>query len=385
MSDANSVALRYVQESTFGTTPATPTMKNLRMTGESLKQDTNTVRSAEIRADRQISDIVRVGLSASGAINFELSCTTYDDFLKSLLLSSGWSTPVTTTLTNITFAAGSSQYTLTRASGSFVTDGFVANQWVKITGAGTAGNNGYAKLLTVTATVLTVEYNGNGVNEASGASVTINMGAQIVNGTTFSSYAIERENTDLSNEFTIFNGMAIDQASLNVSADALLSGSFSFMGKKETSATATAASTTTAATTTGILNAIDHVTAVKENGIQYDVTALTMQLQNNLRARLQVGTLGAISIGKGTINLTGSHQAYYASKTIMDKYLNATRSSLFYLLNDGTNQYIFEYPTIKYTDGQRVAGGVNTDIIADMKFEAFADATENITIRIVRW
>lgn len=82
--DSSRAQLRYAVEATPGTA-ASGTFKNLRFTGESLNANRTTVSSTEIRSDRQISDLVTTGESASGDINIELSYAEYDDFLAAAL------------------------------------------------------------------------------------------------------------------------------------------------------------------------------------------------------------------------------------------------------------------------------------------------------------
>jgi hypothetical protein len=360
-------------------------MQALRITGESLKQDTGTAVSQELRADGQIADLVRIGLSASGSLNWEMSYGAHDELFQAALLSATWTSPATATGTVYSVVAGSGQFTIHRSSGSFVSDSFAANMWVNVTGFATAANNGFAKVVSVSASDMVVKYNGNGVNEAAGATVTLYQGGQIVNGTTFRSFAIEREYQDLSNEFAMFNGMCIDTFNLNVAANAILTGSFGFMGKKETSANATAASVVTAATTEDVMNAVDDVQAVIENGARFDITAFSMALGNNLRQRLQVATLGAISIGRGTIDVTGNLNYYYGSKALMDKYLGFTATSLALILRKNSKGYIIDYPRVKFKAGERPATGINTDVMGNMQYQAFRDPTENTTIRIQRF
>ena len=85
--DANRTGLRYVAETTWGTTPATPTMQALRFTGESLDHNVNTVKSNEIRDDRNISDLIAVSMANAGGFNFELSYGTFDDILESVFFN----------------------------------------------------------------------------------------------------------------------------------------------------------------------------------------------------------------------------------------------------------------------------------------------------------
>ncbi|HEV7416041.1 MAG TPA: phage tail tube protein [Tianweitania sediminis] len=92
---ANSSDARFalVPEVAWGTTPATPAFKNLRMLSESIQVSKNTVRSEEIRPDRNVADEIMVGRSAGGDISFELSYGTYDELFESLF-NNAWATNV---------------------------------------------------------------------------------------------------------------------------------------------------------------------------------------------------------------------------------------------------------------------------------------------------
>jgi hypothetical protein len=81
MSESSRVQVRYVEETTFGTTPAAA-LKNLRATGFRLKRNTQGAVSEEIRSDRQIPDWIRTGIDVGGEIPFELVYGNLDDFLE---------------------------------------------------------------------------------------------------------------------------------------------------------------------------------------------------------------------------------------------------------------------------------------------------------------
>ncbi len=91
--DASGTRLGFIAEVTRGTTPATPVFQNLRFTDEDFKIDTDTVISNEIRQDRNVPDLIRVGSGASGGFGFELSYGYLDTFIESLFMST-WSTNV---------------------------------------------------------------------------------------------------------------------------------------------------------------------------------------------------------------------------------------------------------------------------------------------------
>lgn len=386
---SNRVLLSYVEESTFGITPNSA-LQEIRMTGESLKGDTTTTNSAEIRDDRMISDVLRTMVAASGDINFELSYGSFDDFMVAALRSAGWSTgeAVITTSTDLTFASN----TITLGSGSW-TNTPAAGDWIRITGATDNANNvGYFKVTAATSTVITVAQTFTDTGAESG-SVTIYNGAQITNGTTETSFSIERKYQDLTDIHEGFVGMEIETFNLSITAEGLVTGSFGFMGKlasSDATSDGIGDGSYTDANTNSIINATDNVQGIQENYADLGSTAFSLSLTNNLRGRTQIGALGYQSMGDGQIELTGTIQKYFENNTLFDKYLNFTETSLVVIINDATtvatgNAYVIEIPLVNFTSGQRTAGGSNADIIADLAWSAKRDATDDAMIRIVKF
>ena len=93
MTSTSETRLAYIAETAWGTTPTTPAFTNARFTGESLTPDLQTVVSNEIRPDRNVTDLIQVGQSAGGDVNFELSYGAFDDWLESVMYNT-WSTNV---------------------------------------------------------------------------------------------------------------------------------------------------------------------------------------------------------------------------------------------------------------------------------------------------
>lgn len=89
---SNRAALRYIAETTPGTTPATPAFNEIRYTGESLNFDRNTVTSKEIRSDRMTADLIAVKANSAGDINFEFSAEAFDDFIEAAFCGT-WGAP----------------------------------------------------------------------------------------------------------------------------------------------------------------------------------------------------------------------------------------------------------------------------------------------------
>jgi hypothetical protein len=91
--NAKNTIVSYVAEVVPGTTPATPTFKRFRCTGESLDVTRKVGFSSELdgmRGEKNASLLMKNG---SGALPFELSYATLDDLLESLMRNT-WSTDV---------------------------------------------------------------------------------------------------------------------------------------------------------------------------------------------------------------------------------------------------------------------------------------------------
>ena len=173
MSESNRVNLIFNEETVFNEVPATPLSAEVRFTSEGLGHNKETVEDEEIRDDRQVVDLAEVGVSADGDISMQLSYGNGDKLLGGALASTfGAFSGVTVDLDALQVVAASNK--IVRATGSWVTDGFTVNQWVRTRGFSTAANNGLFQVSVVTATDLTL-INGTGtlVDEASATARTV--------------------------------------------------------------------------------------------------------------------------------------------------------------------------------------------------------------------
>lgn len=93
MASGSDLRVAYVAESTFGTTPATPTFDVLRTTSGGLSTTKQTVMSEEIRSDFNVVDELQVGQDVEGTYPFELTYASFDDMIEACL-GGTWSTNV---------------------------------------------------------------------------------------------------------------------------------------------------------------------------------------------------------------------------------------------------------------------------------------------------
>src|SRR5574343_187389 len=387
MSIADRVRLSYVAESTFGTFPSS-TLVDLRFTGESFSQNIKTARSAEIGSDRQVADL-----------NFELTYGTFDPFFEAALLSGAF--PSETTIVS---ATDNKSITFTSATGNVqctgAFSGVAVGDWIRFKGltAGLAAmNNQCYKVLTVTDTANIIIAGAVAVvGGTQAASLTANgvivKGSTIKNGTTLKSFAIEKQLSDVSSYFLTYTGMTIDQLVLNIAAEQLVTGTFSFVGVNETKRNVTSGTGYTAANTNEVMNCIENVLHVIEGtpavntDNRLEITELQLTIANGLRPRKIVGGVGPDSFGYGKCSVSGSCNMYFENQAAATKFLAFTETSLAFVLQAAAGTtYLIEIPKINFTAGPRVASGENTDIMLPLTFDAKRDPTLDATIRIVRW
>lgn len=383
MSDSNRVLLTYIKEVTWGETPSTPQMQSLRITGESLDNDIENKVSSEIRSDRQISDLIQTAKSASGDFNYEMSYASFNDFLQSALFSADW-TAITVTGTDIAADATG----LTSSSTNFVSAGFAAGQMVKVSGfTGNTANNTYYRVTSVTANDLNLSP-APAATDASGESVNVKT-SFIRNGTTQTSFSIEKGFTDIT-EFFQFTGMVVDKMNLKVESQDIVTGSFSFMGKKGTLTSTSLDATPTDINSNPIVNAIGNVASIKEGNVEIStpnyVKGITLELSNNLRKKFAIGSDTPIDIGEGKCDVTGTMNTYFGNSDIVDKFIAGSKTSIDFRLTDSLgNTYLFDVPEVKFESAKTVAQGQDQDVFAEMGFRAIEDGVYGFTIQIAKF
>lgn len=157
MTSSNRVQLAAVLENTIGTTPGTPRMRKVRMTGESLKYAPTFVDSDAIRDDRMSDAPIQVFKENSGGVNVEMHYPVPDSVLSNFIASAmfrDWiNTPTRyndgtsdSVITDIGTTANAIAFTTGAA--------FVVGHLVRTTGFGVSGNNGLFPVTTGGATSL---------------------------------------------------------------------------------------------------------------------------------------------------------------------------------------------------------------------------------------
>lgn len=388
---SNRFTLYYIKEATWGVTPASPALKELRLTGEQLDASKSFERSKEIRSDRMVADTILVDSSPGGSFNFEFSGATYDPFIESVMMSA-WSADlaIVGVAGDISTAAAPTANVTSTTGGKF--SNVVKGQWIKLAGFADALNNGFFQVTDkISNTSLTVYPQPHSAETPALAAATIK-GSYIRNGTTEQSYTLVKlfADTDVPT-WHIFRGQRASSMSLDLSTGAIITGSMSFMGStSEWTETAISGSTFLPATTTSVTNSVSDVEDIFQDGATLgsngSIMSLGLEIDNQHREQKAVGVLGNGGIAAGQFSVTGSAQQYFESMAQANKFDNATAFSFsFRIISSDGYTYIFTCPRNKYESFVANATGLDTDVAADTKFAALRDAATNCMLQIDRF
>lgn len=387
MADSSRAQLYYLAEPTWGATPAAA-LTQMRFTAESLGFQIQNTTSREVRADRQVADLIQTGAEASGSVEVELSYGAHDALLAAALFSA-WGAPVAVSVAD-DIAASSTGEAFTSTATDFAAAGIVAGQWVRVAGFAASGgaNDGYYRVTSVAANALGVSPAPSLDEMAAGLTVDI-VGTLLRNGVTEASFTLEKQFTDIG-QMIAFTGMVPGSLGLDIRTGAVITGSIAFTGKAATiGAASVGTGAPVAASANSVMNAVGHVGEVRENGVKLPDAALrelSVRLDNGLRGIQAVGSLGNVDVGAGRCTVTGRVSVYFADGGLYAKYLAGTPTSLSFRVTDAAgNGYVVTLPLVKLTRGTIVAGGNDQDVLADFDLQALGDPVTGCSLQIDRF
>ena len=393
MSDSNRLRVSIIKETTFGTTPSSPAMKVLSVTGQSMRDRVGYTQSNIINDDRNVEELVRLSKSAAGTIPIELMFSPTGEALELLLGATmcGVETGNNVAYTNssdATLAGGNKEITVT--TNPTTSDRVVVGDIVYV--SSDAGSNaGYYKVTAVTATKITVEADANFTADSS--SVSITRAARRTNGTAEDSFTIEVARLDV-NKAQVFTGCVVNSFDLTIADEAIVTGTLSFEAANSTFVDDELSSDTdqyisgatyTDATAHPVLDSLS-VPEIRSAGTSFPAKSVSLNINNNVMARTELGKLGAQSMRQGEFNVTGSFEAYFEDFVEMKAYADNTAGALWFALIDANSRgYSFSMPTVKFSDAGADVSGSNTDTMVSVSFQATLNSTENCTVRLQRW
>ncbi len=399
--------LRYIVESTPGTTPNTGNGVNLRMTGPTLKAAVGTTSSNEIAAHRMSTGLTTTDLNIDGGFNFELSGKEYDPFIEAML-GSAYSHYGTNGL-GATFSLTTTANTLTAAvapTGTSAFTGIATGSWIKVIAP--AGVSAAIKAYFAdrwfkvhastapTATAITLDAStpitgvGLGITAVAGYAIAQSR-VQNANSLT-RAFTLEYAMTDV-NQFLPFRGMFANTMELSLDVGAIITGSFGFMGLGHDGMVqaTTLPGTPVASNSLDVMNAVADVGLIYENGSSIFsggtsfIKSVKLNVNNNLRSQKALGVYGNAGVGTGELSVTGSMEVYLQDASYYNKWLQGTSTSLAFGMADALgNGYLIELDKVQFTDGGLNLGGRSDDVMLSLPFQASYNAATGRGIRITR-
>lgn len=205
-------------------------------------------------------------------------------------------------------------------------------------------------------------------------------------------YVLETGFEDVSQYF-IADGQRVGGFNLNFESNAILRGSFTFMGRGMQRRGATLLGndnvyTALVSTATKVANATVNVGAIMLNGASLSTAIQSINLtgDNALRNQNAVGYKFPAGIGAGRMEITGSVAAYFADGDLWDTFIEHKTVSLAFPLTTGEGaHYEFTIPAVVFSTDNVSPSGGNQDIMESMEFTAKRDPATACQIQIDRF
>ena len=328
--------LTYKAETTYGVAPSASGAQALRRTSSDLNLVKDAYQSAEIRSDHQLQDMRHGVRRVEGTIAGELSPGTYDDWIDVALRRDRTTVSALTGL-RLTVAGAGPTYTLTRASGDFLTGGVKRGDVVRLTaGSFVAGNLNKNLLVTnVTATVLTVRVLNGSTLTAEGpvTSATLSWPGKKtwmpLSGHTNKSFSVEHWFSDVA-QSELITGVQPTQIDLQLPPTGMATISIGTVGRDMTTATAQYFTNPTAETTTGVAAAVTGLVLIGGTAVAA-LTGLSLSIQSPRNGDPVVGSNVVPGLVPGRLVVTGEASAYFEDATFRDVFVNETTVELIFV------------------------------------------------------
>lgn len=384
------------KQSALGTTALTSAGKtyNYRDGGLSGGLIKDAFESNTIRTDQQRQNASHGTRSVNKTLDQEFQIGGHTALLEGALRSSFAAAATTGALTTIGINA--STRTISRASGSFITDGFKVGDIVRASGFAASGNNNKNFRITSVAALSMVFANdawlGTLTTEAAGATVTVAAAGKKLSvpltGHTNDYFTIEEWNDDIS-QSELDTDCKVSSMAIAIPANGNATINFGFLGRNASYDTVQYFSNPTAAPsgdllagTTGLLtyNGVDSVV----------LTNVSINLDAGAEIKAVVGSNISPDVFTSAVVVSGSMAALYEDAAILGDFDAEIEAPLFVYLfaNSSANSdfVIIKLPNIKINSAEKSTDGTAISLSSNFSAGVLLDGSttkEQTTIVIV--
>lgn len=374
-----SKVLAVKKESTFGTLAGATGAKQIRRVTSDFNLSKEFYESAEINTYRQVLDARHGARKVDGSINGELSPGTYSDFMQSVVSKDFASVTAITGISATIAAVVGSTFTVTRGTGSWISDGVKVGDVIALSGAGLNAANSANNLLvlSMTALILTVECLSSTSLVAEGpiASVTASVRGKKtlapLSAHTDDSYTIEEWFSDIA-QSEVYVGNKVGSMNVSIPATGMVTINFSFMGKDLGSKGTAQYFTSPAAIGTSGITASVNGALVVNGAVVGLVTSADFSVDRGLAGAVVVGSNSQADIFTDMIRVSGSTSVYFTDAAFRNYFDEETECSLVFAVatSEAKNADVlsFTIPAVKFSGFTKADSA--SAIIATMPFTA---------------
>lgn len=330
-----------VKQSGLGSAGSSGSKLMRRVTLE-MNKESDTYASAEIASHQQSTGATAGPSRITGSLNAELSPGTYDlEF--AAICRKDFAATAAITGASITIATSGSNYSITRAAGSFLTDGIKVGDVIRLSAGSFAAGNLLKNILVlaVTATVLTATpLNGEALTAEgpiASSTVTVIGKKTWVPDTAHTNdyFSWEKKFGDLT-RYELFTDVKPASVDLAIPATGISTANFAMVGLGRALSGSETLTSPSAETTSAVLAAVSGKVVV--NGVVTTVTGVQMQLNGNTSTGdPEVGSNTLSDLQVGRVGVTGSFTAKFSAVTLQTLRDNQTTVALIVVLAESAS------------------------------------------------
>lgn len=337
--------------------------KYLRRVTSNFNLSKEAIESNEIRTDMQAADLRHGIRSVNGTLNGELSPGSYSDFFQSVVARDFTAVPAITGL-SVTVAVSGLLFTVTRSTGSWLSDGVQVGNVLALTGAGlnVANQSNNILVVSMTALALTVKVLSSTPLVAEGpiATVTATVRGKVtyapLTGHTDDSYTVSEYYSDIA-QCETFTGNKVGTVALSLPTSGLCTTDITFMGKdRALKGTSEYFTTPTAAGTTGIFSSVSGALVVNGTPVGL-ITQLSLNIERALEAANVVGQNVSADMFTGRIRVSGDFSTYFQDAVFRDYFDDEAVISLVVALTTSSDKTAdvmsFTIPRVKISSAEK--------------------------------
>jgi len=209
------------------------------------------------------------------------------------------------------------------------------------------------------------------------------------NGSTRQSFTFQKHFQDMTiPQFHTYKGCVIEGMSLKMDLGKIVDGSFSVLAFGSTVTTAQIAGATfPPVSTTEPMNAVTNLQNFTIGGVPYTgcISSLSLNIKNNVRAIMCLGSINAQDMKLGTFEVTGDMNFYFNEGSNYAAFVAGTEFNFsFDIVDAAGNKYNLAISRAKFESGEVVAGGKNSDVMFNAKWRGLYSSVDARVIRFKR-